>query len=199
MCIVSTVEKVLLYGSTACTLTQSLDKMLDGAYSKVLRVVKNVTWRQRIPNEVLCAGLPMISTSVREMCLWFSSHCWRSKNEVVSDLIPWKPKHGKRSVGGQARTFVDLLETDTGVPRDCLPAAMDDGWLEKDNHGMPTEVDQVVVVVINGLRVAIIRWWSDAPVPLFTLTPCDVFRNTPAQCRQKTRLYVWWANMDREE
>ena len=39
----------------------------------------------------------------------------------------------KRSVGGQARTFVDLLEADTGVPRDCLPAAMDDrvGW----SHG----------------------------------------------------------------
>ena len=28
-------------------------------------------------------------------------------------------------VGGQARTFVDLLEEDTGVPRDYLPAAMD--------------------------------------------------------------------------
>ena len=37
-----------------------------------------------------------------------------------------EPKHGKRSVRGQAGTFVDLLEADTGVPRDCLPAAMDD-------------------------------------------------------------------------
>ena len=33
---------------------------------------------------------------------------------------------GKRSVGGQARTFVSLLEADTGVPRDRLPAAMND-------------------------------------------------------------------------
>ena len=35
---------------------------------------------------------------------------------------------GKRSVGGQARTFVDLLEADAGVPRDCycLPAERDD-------------------------------------------------------------------------
>ena len=54
------------------------------------------------------------------------SHCWRSTNEVVSYLVLWELKHRKRSAGGQARTIVDLLEEDTGVPRDCLPPAMDD-------------------------------------------------------------------------
>ena len=45
--------------------------------------------------------------------------------------------YGKRSVGGQARTFVDLLEADTEVPRDCLPAAMDDrvGWRKRAMRG----------------------------------------------------------------
>ena len=43
---------------------------------------------------------------------------------VKMKLVLWEPKRGKRSVGGQARTFVDLLEADTGVSRDCLPAAM---------------------------------------------------------------------------
>ena len=37
---------------------QSLDKKLDGAYTKLLRVVKNVTWQKYITNEVLYAGLP---------------------------------------------------------------------------------------------------------------------------------------------
>ena len=38
---------------------------------------------------------------------------------------------------GQAHTFVDLLEMDTGVPRDCLLAAMDDkvGWRKKAMGG----------------------------------------------------------------
>ena len=104
----------------------------------MLRVVKNVTFRQRIANEVLYAGLPRISTSIRERLLRFSRHCWRGKNDVVSDLALWEPKHGKRSVGGQARTFVDLLEADTGVPRDCLPAAMDNrvGWREGGGGGV---------------------------------------------------------------
>ena len=42
---------------------------------KMLRVVKNVTWRQRITNEVLHAGLPRISTTVRERLLRFSGLC----------------------------------------------------------------------------------------------------------------------------
>ena len=62
--------------------------------------------------------------------LSFSDHCWRSKSEVVSDLVLWEPKDGKRSIGGQAGSFVDVLEVDTRIPRDGLPAGRDDrvGW-----------------------------------------------------------------------
>ena len=61
----ATVEMVDLYGSTSWTLTQSLDKKLDGVYTKMLRVV-NVTWYRRITNEVLYAGLPRISITIKE-------------------------------------------------------------------------------------------------------------------------------------
>ena len=118
----------------------SRQKVGRGIYENAeRRMAKNVTWRQCITNEVLYAGLPRISTTLRERRLRFSGHCWRSKYEVVSDLVLWEPKHGKRSVGGQARilNFVDLLEVDTGVPRDCWPAAMDDrvGWGERATGG----------------------------------------------------------------
>ena len=89
------VEKVLLYGSTAWTLTQSLGKKVGRVYTKMLRVVKNVTWRQGITNEVLYAGLPRVSTTMRERHLKFSGHLWRSKNEVVSYFVWWEPNHGK--------------------------------------------------------------------------------------------------------
>ena len=57
--------------------------------------------------------------------------------KAVSDLVLWELKHGKRSVGVQARTFVDLLEADTGIPRDCLPAAIDNrvGWRKSRGGG----------------------------------------------------------------
>ena len=48
------------------------------------------------------------------------------KMKLLSIWFLWEPKHGKRNVGGQACTFVDLLEADTRVPRDCLAVVMDD-------------------------------------------------------------------------
>ena len=125
----------------------------------MLRVVKNVTWRQRITNEVLYARLPRISTTVRERCLRFSGHCWRSKNEV-SDLVLWEPKLGKRSIGGQACVLVDLLEEDPGVLRDCLLAALNDrvGW--RKGQGGSAGIDLVIVVVVIVVVVSGI-WQGD--------------------------------------
>ena len=48
----------------------------------MLAVVKTVTSRQCITNEVLSEGLPRISTTTRERRLSFSGPCWRSKTEL---------------------------------------------------------------------------------------------------------------------
>ena len=132
----ATVETVLLYGSTARTLAQSLDKKLDEVCSKMLIVVKNVTRQKRITNERLRAGLPRISTTITERRLRFSGHCWRSKNKAVSDLVSWEPMHGKRSVGGQVHIFCSSAG---GGHWDLqrLLASSDGrkGWLEKESHG----------------------------------------------------------------
>ena len=55
---------------------------------------------------------------------------------------------GKRSVGGQAGTFVDLLEADTGVPRDCLPATTDDRVVWRKRGRLVVVVVVVVVVAV---------------------------------------------------
>ena len=36
----------------------------------------------------------------------------------------WEPKHGKRSGGRQATTFIDQLESDTGLSRQDLASVM---------------------------------------------------------------------------
>ena len=72
----------------------------------------------------------------------------RGKNEVVSNLVLWELKHGKRSVKGWAHTFVDLLEANTRVLSDCLPATMDDRLAGEREPRRSTKVCPIVVVVV---------------------------------------------------
>ena len=62
----ASVESILLYGSEAWTLTAVQEARLVGCYTSMLRMVFNVTWRDRVRNEVLYGYLPRITTKIRE-------------------------------------------------------------------------------------------------------------------------------------
>ena len=47
--------------------------------------------------------------------LRFAGHCWRSKDEVASDLILWQPQHGNRSRGHSSNTYIYQLRDDTDL------------------------------------------------------------------------------------
>ena len=108
-----TVESVLLgenlYGAIAWTLTSTLEKKIDGDYTRMLRAALNVSWREHMTNRELYNNIPRITSSTREYKMRFAGHCWRSNNELVSDVLPWTPKHGQRSRGRPANTFVDQM------------------------------------------------------------------------------------------
>ena len=44
-----------------------------------------------------------------------------SKDELISDVLPWTPSHRRTSVGRSARTYLQQLFTDTGCSREDLP------------------------------------------------------------------------------
>ena len=46
-------ESVLLYGSEAWTMTKVQEKSLDGTYTKMLRMVLGVSWKDKVNNDVL--------------------------------------------------------------------------------------------------------------------------------------------------
>ena len=73
------VETVLLYGSGMWSLTKVATRKIDGAYTKMLRVVKGITWQDKVPNEKLYGKLPSITTAIKERRLRFSGHCHRKK------------------------------------------------------------------------------------------------------------------------
>ena len=90
-----------------------------------------------------------VTTALLGMVSQTSLYCVLVVWSGISGLVLWEPKHGKWNVRRQAHTFVDLLEADTVVPRNCLPAVMDDrvGW--RKSHEGSTEVNLVVVVVVQ--------------------------------------------------
>ena len=126
----ATVVSILLYGCTAWTLTKRLEKKLDGTYTKLLRAALNVSWKQHLTNKQLYGNLPAISHIIRERRTRFVGHCWREKDEIVSDVLLWTPKHGHSSKGRPHKTFIKQLCEDTKCNIEDLPRAMEDrkGW-----------------------------------------------------------------------
>ena len=47
-------------------------------------------------------------------------HKFRQKDQNVSELVLWEPTHGKKSKGGQPKTFLDIPIEDTGFIRSYL-------------------------------------------------------------------------------
>ena len=45
----------------------------------------------------------------------FAGHCWRSKHEIISDVLLWEPKHGYRNAGRPSKTFVKQLYDDSNI------------------------------------------------------------------------------------
>ena len=71
-----------------------------------------------------------------------AGHCWRSRDELISDVLLWTPTYGRAKAGRPARTYIQQLCEDTGCSPEDLPEAMNDRekWREKvrDIHASGT-------------------------------------------------------------
>ena len=80
---------ILLYGSEAWTLTRAQEKSLDGTYTKMLRLVLGVSWRDKI---ILYGNLPKLSDKIRSRRLMLVGHCMRHPELLGCDLVTWEPE-----------------------------------------------------------------------------------------------------------
>ena len=81
------VVSILLYGCTTWTLTKRLEKKLDGNYTRMLRAILNKSWRQHTTRRQLYGHLPAITKTIQVRRARHARHCWRSKDELVSDVL----------------------------------------------------------------------------------------------------------------
>ena len=127
------VVSILLYGCTTWTLTKRLEKKLDGNYTRMLRAILNKSWRQHPTKHQLYGHLPPITKTIHVRQTRHAGHCWRSRDEVISDVLLWIPTNGREKAGRPARTYIQLLCEDTGCSPEDLPEVMNDRekWRER--------------------------------------------------------------------
>ena len=156
------VVSILLYGCTTWTLTKRLEKNLDGNYSRMLRAILNRSWQQHPSRNQLYGHLPPITKTIQARRTRHAGHCWRSKDEIVSDVLLWTPAYGQSKAGRPARTYLQQLCDDTGCNPEDLPEAMNDRetW-RKRVRDIRHDDDDITLCSRDSARVGVLLSMTD--------------------------------------
>ena len=119
------VVSILLYGCTTWTLTKRLKKKLDGNYTRMLRAILNKSWQQHTTKHQLYGHLPPITKTIQVRRTRHAGHCWRNKDELISDVLLWTPAYGRAKAGRPARKYIQQLCEDT----ECSPEDPPEAWM----------------------------------------------------------------------
>ena len=120
------VVSILLYGCTTWTLTKHMEKKLDGNYTRMLQAILNMSWKQQPTKQQLYGHLPPITKTIKVRQTRHAGHCWRSSDELISDVLPWTTTYGRAKAGQQAWTYIQQLCEDMGCSPEDQPEAIND-------------------------------------------------------------------------
>ena len=120
------VVSILLYGCTTWTLIKQLERKLDGNYTRMLQAILNKSWRQHPTRHQLYGHLPPIMKTIQVRWTRHTGHCWRIRDELISDVLLWTPTYGRAKAGQPARTYIQQLCEDTRCSLEDLLEAMND-------------------------------------------------------------------------
>ena len=98
------------------------------------------------PQDTNCtATCPLSRKTIQVRRTRHAGHCWRSRDELIRDVLLWIPTHGRAKAGRPARTYIQQLCEDTGCCPEDLPRAMNDReeWRER----------------VRDIRAASTIWW----------------------------------------
>ena len=127
------VVSILLYRCTTWTLTKRLEKKLDGNYTRMLRAILNKSWWQHPTKHHLNGHRPSITKTIQIRRIRHAGHCWRSRDELISNVLLWTPTYGRAKGGRPAGTYIQQLCEDTGCSPEDLPEERNDRekWRER--------------------------------------------------------------------
>ena len=111
----------------------------------MLRAILNKSWRQHPTRHQLYGYQPPITKTIQIRRTRHAGHCWRNRDELISDVLLWTPTYGRVKAGRPARTFIHQLCEDTGCSPEDLPEAMNarEKWRER----------------VRDIRATSTTWW----------------------------------------
>ena len=124
---------ILLYGWTTWTLTKRMEKRLGGNSTRMLRAILNKSRRQYPTKQQLYSHQTPITKTIKIRPTRHAGHCWKSRDELIRDVLQWNPSHGQAKAVWLARTYIQHFCVDTGCSPEDLLEAVDDRevWQER--------------------------------------------------------------------
>ena len=100
---------------------------------KVLNNISVQSWRQQPTRHQLYSHLPLITKTIQVRRTRHAGHCWRNRDELISDVLLWASTYGRAKAGRPARTYIQQLCEYTGCDPEDLPEAINDRekWRER--------------------------------------------------------------------
>ena len=110
-----------------------------------LFLILNKSWRQHTTRHQLYGHLPPITKTIQVRRTRHTGHCWRSRDELISDVLLCTPTYGSAKDGRPARTYIRQLCEDTRCSPEDLPEVMSgrEMWWER----------------VRDIRVSGTTWW----------------------------------------
>ena len=97
------VMSIMLYGCTTWTLTKRLEKKLDGNYTRMLWAIWNKSWWKHPTRHQLYGHLPPIMKTIQVRQTRHAEHSWRSRDELISDVLLWTPHMAEQKQDNQLK------------------------------------------------------------------------------------------------
>ena len=133
------VDKFTYLGSSVESTEKDIETRLTKAWTAINRL--SIIWKSDLTDKMkrsffqaaVTSILPPITKTIQVRRTRHAGHCWRSRDELIRDVLLWIPTHGRAKAGRPARTYIQQLCEDTGCCPEDLPRAMNDReeWRER--------------------------------------------------------------------
>ena len=90
-------------------------------------------WRQHPTKQQQYGHLPPITKTIKIRRTRHAGQRWRSKDELMCDVLLWTPSHGQAKAGHPVQIYIQQVCANTGCNPEDVPKAMDDWevWWER--------------------------------------------------------------------